>query len=351
MPSLITSEVVLLLSDPNLYLGAKLKKVQLHNGVWAWGQSPSKYVQEAVRNVEQHLAKKANGMKLNKRAKAPFPTGYHAELDVTPELGPEEANYYQSQIGVLRWMVELGRIDIIAEVSVLSSHLALPREGHLEAVFHLFGYLKNKHNTRMVFDPTYPTIDESNFKECDWKNFYGDVKEAIPPNAPKPLGKEVDLRMFVDASHADDALTRRSRTSYLIFMNGACVTWLSKKQATIETSVFGAEFVAMKHGMEALRGLRYKLRMMGIHISGPSYIYGDNMSVIHNTQKPESTLKKKSNAICYHAVREAVAMGECKTGHIRSEENPADLGSKIIPGGVKRDYLVGLLLHDIVDEH
>ena len=58
----------------------------------------------------------------------------------------------------------------------------------------------------------------------------------------------------------------------------------SKKQVMIETSVFGAEFVAMKQGMEALRGLRYKLRMMGVSVSGPSYIYGDNMSVIHNTQ-------------------------------------------------------------------
>ncbi len=52
----------------------------------------------------------------------------------------------------------------------------------------------------------------------------------------------------------------------------------------IETSVFGAEFIAMKQGMEALRCLRYKLQMMGVSVSGPSYIYGDKMFVIHNTQ-------------------------------------------------------------------
>jgi hypothetical protein len=67
----------------------------------------------------------------------------------------------------------------------------------------------------------------------------------------------------------------------------------------------------MKQGMEALRGLRYKLQMMGVSISGWSYIYGDNISVIHNTQRPESTLKKKSNSVCYHAIRESVTMGEC----------------------------------------
>ena len=75
-------------------------------------------------------------------------------------------------------------------------------------------------------------------------------------------------------------------------MNIALVQWFLKQQATIETSVFGAEFVAMKIGMESLRGLCYKLRMMGVGISGPLYIYGDNISVIHNTQRPESMLKK-----------------------------------------------------------
>ena len=68
----------------------------------------------------------------------------------------------------------------------------------------------------------------------------------------------------------------------------------SKKQSTVETSVFGAEFIAMKQGIDALRGLRYKLRMMGVPISGPSYIYGDNMSVTHNTSKQESLLRKKA---------------------------------------------------------
>lgn len=106
----------------------------------------------------------------------------------------------------------------------------------------------------------------------------------------------------------------------------------------------------MKNGIETLRGLRYKLRMMGIEIDGPSYVYGDNMSVIHNSQRPESTLKKKSNSICYHAVREAVAMGECLVGHISTHENLADIATKVLPGGQKRDHLIGLVLYDIIDD-
>ena len=80
-------------------------------------------------------------------------------MDSSAELGPILLNYYQTQIGVLRWLVELGRIDIITEVSMLTSQLALPREGHLEAVLHIFGYLKGHHNAWMVFDLTYPTPD------------------------------------------------------------------------------------------------------------------------------------------------------------------------------------------------
>ena len=76
-----------------------------------------------------------------------------------------------------------------------------------------------------------------------------------------------------------------------------------RRKVTVEGAVFGAEFVAMKHGVEALRDIRCKLRMMGVPIDGPTYIYGDNMSVINNTSKPESVLKK-SNSICYHFVRE-----------------------------------------------
>ncbi len=97
---------------------------------------------------------------------------------------------------------------------------------------------------------------------------------------------------------------------FIIFLNMLLINWLSQKQPTIESSVFGAEFVAMKLGVEVLRGIWYKLHMMGVPIAGPMYVYGDKMSVIHNAQCPKSILKKKNLPICYHAVREAVAMGE-----------------------------------------
>jgi hypothetical protein len=107
-------------------------------------------------------------------------------------LSPQEAAYYQSLIGILRWIVELGRVGICLEVSMMSSHLVLPREGHLEQVFHIFAHLKKYHNTEIVYDPSHPVIDEAQFDAKDWASSeFGhlDGVEKLPPNMPEPGGQ------------------------------------------------------------------------------------------------------------------------------------------------------------------
>ena len=69
---------------------------------------------------------------------------------------------------------------------------------------------------------------------------------------------------------------------------------------------------------------------MVVTIDGPTYILGDNMSVIFKTSISESQLRNKSNSICYHAVQEAVSMGECTTTHIPNLLNFVDLLTKVI---------------------
>ena len=189
----------------------------------------------------------------------------------------------------------------------------------------------------------------SDFKSNkNWAPFYWDVQEAKPLNAPKPLGKEVTLRMFVDSDHAGDKSDRRSKTGYILFINMATIYWHTKNQATVVCAVFGDEFVAMKKGVEALRGIRFKLQMMGVKIDGPNYVYGDNMSGIHNTSNPESVLKEKSHFICYHFVREAVSMRECLTKHVPTVRNWADLRTKVLYGKKRRELFQGVLF-DIYD--
>ena len=141
----------------------------MNNGVDCWSLSASKYIQEAVHNVKAQWQTTYPGWKWLRQADTPFIKDYLPELDISEEFNPAEAKYYQLLIGIVRWMIELGRINMITIVDLLSSFLANPRRGHLEAVFRILVYLKKKHYARMVLDPTYPEIDMRNFNTCDWK--------------------------------------------------------------------------------------------------------------------------------------------------------------------------------------
>jgi hypothetical protein len=105
-------------------------------------------------------------------------------------------------IGVLRWICELGRIDILVAVSMLSRYVVSPREGHLQQLFHIFAYLKHHTHSRMVFDDSEPLYDENSFKICDWAEYYPNAEEAIPNNAPMERRNGVVTPCFVDADHA-----------------------------------------------------------------------------------------------------------------------------------------------------
>ena len=155
-------------------------------------------------------------------------TSYRPELDVSPELTPRDSAYYQSLIGILRWIVELGRIDICLEVSMMSSHLAMPRKGHLNQVLHIFAYLRKYHNTELLYDPSDPVVEHDVFERRDWTSSeFGSVqgKEEIPSNMPEPRGLGFITCAKVDADHASDTMTRCSRTGFLVYLNCAPIYW------------------------------------------------------------------------------------------------------------------------------
>jgi hypothetical protein len=115
--------------DPDIYLDAKLKETQLPNGVMVWVLSPSKYVVQAVKNCQLHLTEKLAGRySIPARADNPFPVDYDPSTDLSDILDPGCSSFYQHLIGVMRWIVKLGCIDIETEVSMLSSYLACLHE-------------------------------------------------------------------------------------------------------------------------------------------------------------------------------------------------------------------------------
>ena len=327
--------------EPTEYLGVQIRRYTTEGGVDTWAMSSDLYVKRAIADVETELKKV--GQTLRNKVTTPLSSDYRPELDKSEELDPRKANYYQGLIGVLRWTVELGRIDIMVGVSMLSRYLANPRAGHLEEALHIFAYLKRYDRSAIVFDPTTPQFDESRFTECDWSEYYPGAHEPTPPRAPDLLGKPITMTCFVDADHAGCRETRRSHTGVLIFLQRTPIIWYSKRQNTVESSSFGSEFCAMKTAVELIEGLRYKLRMMGIPVNGPTNVFCDNESVFKNASKPESVLKKKHNAIAYHRTREAIAADIIRLAWEDGRFNLADVLTKNLAGPKLRDLISRIL--------
>ena len=123
-----------------MYLGASLQTFETASGKTCWEMSSEKYVRAEVINVEERLSK--SECRLPSKFDTPMDTTYNPPEDVSKYLNADRLQYYQETIGILRWAVEIGRIDILIEVSLLSLHVALPRVGHLLTVYRIFGYLK-----------------------------------------------------------------------------------------------------------------------------------------------------------------------------------------------------------------
>jgi hypothetical protein len=150
--------------EPDIYLGANVEKVQMPVGREVWTTSPCNYIKNAIKTVEGLLAEDREGYVLKNKAKNPFPMNYQPELDVLNELGPELSSHYLQFIGIVRWVIELGHIDIHHEVSLLSQYQGNPRVGHLEALYHVFVYMKSQLDIGCVtFNPKTPVVDKSAF--------------------------------------------------------------------------------------------------------------------------------------------------------------------------------------------
>ena len=321
--------------DPDIYLGAKISK-RVHDKNQIWTMSSQEYLKAAIKEVENKVGK------LVARATTPLPKSYSPELESTEELEANDITYYQELIGILRWATEIGRVDILHEVSIMSAYQASPRAGHLKQLLHIFAFIKHKPKLTLYFDPNLPIIDCSVFQTNheDFKEYYRDAEDEDPPRMPTPQGRGVKITVFVDASHGANKVTRRSHTGFVIFLNRAPVMWYSKKQNTVETSTFSSEFIALRACLEAITSLRYKLKMFGVPIDGPADVLCDNMSVVNNTTLVNSKLHKKHNSLAFHAVRWSVAARILRIGKIHTTENISDAFTKLLTAD-ERDYLFG----------
>lgn len=258
----------------------------------------------------------------------PLFADFHLELDESALLCADDAAKYRMMIGSLNWMVTLGRFDVHYATQTMSHYGMAPWQGHLDALKRIFGYLKHHSKFQIQYDTELPLHAHFERTKYDWFEHYGPCCEEMPHDMPEPKGNLVRITAYFDADHAGCLVTRRSTTGAILFLNSTPVQWYSKQQATVKSAMYGSEMVAGHITVELLIAMRYKLWMLGIPILGLCIVFGDNMSMIKNTTIPLSSLKKKHNAIGYHHIHEAVAVGIVDLIHIPSSQNLSDLLTK-----------------------
>ena len=175
-----------------------------------------------------------------------------------------------------------------------------------------------------MFDPTDPEIYQTQFPTEYWSAITcGPYKEDASSNTPFPRSIDYTIRSFVESDHARDSVTCHSRNGFIFLLDSATIFAHSKKKVSYETSSFGSELTVMKSYCEHLRGLSCKLRMFGVPFEHLAHVFGDNQSILFNSSKPHSVLKKKSSSIMYHFVREGVAKNEWQTTYLNTHLSPS----------------------------
>ena len=211
----------------------------------------------------------------------------------------------------------------------MSSFQVAPRQGHLERVKRICGYLSKFCNAFIRIQTEEPDYSDLPSKDYDWScSIHGDVKEQRAPNAPEPKGKFVTTTTYKDANLYHDLSTGRAVTGVFHFLNQTPIDWFMKKQETVETATYGSEFAEARTAIQQIAALRQALQYLGVPTRELLCLFGDNQSVVKSGSIPHSQLSKHHHALAYHYTREAVASKMVSFHHIPGDLNPANVLSK-----------------------
>ena len=297
------------------YITECIDEIATMEGEAVLGSEKSKWASDRKANNPGELAGeterewrtkcKEEGMKKMHLKNAPMsgdykPEGLEGKDNVL--LSDGERRNYQSLIGKLQWIVQLGRYNIGYAVSTLSQFNSSPKVGHLEGVRTVFGYLRKHIDYRLHISPDRITGIGKKYgedKEKLMKERYPYAEEERSEREPSPLSTECGTTIFTDASHASE-YQRRSVTGIIAYYGSTPIFWVSKRQKVIAGSTYESEFLALKAAIDEARGLRFLLRGMGIEVVRETSILGDNQGVLKSAGNHDAGLNKKHIGIVYH---------------------------------------------------
>ncbi len=186
-------------------------------------------------------------------------------MDTSDELPELDIKRFQLLIGALQWAIILCCFDIQCAVMTLGRFRAAPRIGHMMRVQRSCGYLRKKPNAAICFRIGIPdaTIHVEPSRQ-NWEYVYGNLSEELPFDMPVLLENSVQISTFEDANLLHDHVTGRSAMGILHFVNQTPVEWFSRRQNTVETAMYGSEFVVAPTATEQIIDLCYTICMMGL---------------------------------------------------------------------------------------
>jgi hypothetical protein len=313
---------------PTDYLGLTMRVTPDKEG---WGLYTKPYLEQCLENVRN-----ITGQTKLSRQSTPALSDWHPETYDDTLLEPKQVHDYRSMIGMAHWLVALGRIDIHHPVATLARFSHVATKKHFSDLVRVFEFL-NKYPDRHL-EVRNTTIDISEYeKGIDFKKimegmklYYPDAVDHWDPEWPLQLGDLVYVIIFVDADFATDHLTRKSKTGILEFIGSNLYKSISKLQSTIADSTYSAEIIAMGTAVDEAKNLLYTMRSLGVRVHLPISIMSDSKSAVDNVTIPGSPLKKKNEAICYHKIREGIALGLWRVMHIDGTQNPSDINTKVV---------------------
>ena len=288
--------------------------------------NPKSYIEEILNHVTPQ-----NGNEFAKK-KTPLPVEcdpYDDESELLDEAGKR---LFQRYIGIWVWLAQIGRPDIRYATMLLSRHVAAPRRGHLKLCDHVWGYLRANRSLSLPVDAKpFPGVAEFDEKLAeDMKKRYPDTAEEVSPNDPESRGEEIITTVFADASWAGDKHGARSVTGLITFIGSTLIGSKASRGTAVETSSFSAEYACCRVAVEQAYALRMLLRSIGVKVASRTRVCIDNLGVVQSGSVYASPLKKKHTMISYHKTREAIACGAVALVHVRSEDNLADMCTKLL---------------------
>jgi hypothetical protein len=272
------------------------------------------------------------------------------ELDDSEILSPHDLRAFQQLIGQCQWLVSIARPDIAFVVNSLARFQSCARQGHLARAIRIMRYLKTFPRRGIVLDPTPMEVSSDYTASTDdglklYRESYGcsDLCE-IDPSFPYPVNNsELTITAFVDANLGSDDTIGRACTGYIIFAGHSPIAWVSKRQKSVATSTYSAEYAALRTTSDEIIAMRYQLQSLGVAVP-TARVYGDNEGVVRSSTLEETQLKARHNILNFHRVRQCIAAGIMDLSHVTSAENVADVFTKVL-SALQFESLIGHFLH------